>query len=606
MGSDAVIGIDLGTTNSVAAIVENGKARVISDTGGSYLIPSIVAIDEKGNRLVGQAAKRQLLINPLHTVHSAKRLIGREFHSYQVKKAKEYVKYKVLPGEMSDVIVRMREETYGLDEVSAIILDYVRNTAQDRLGREINRAVVTVPAYFNDRQRQAVRDAGDIAKLEIIRIVNEPTAAALAYGYGKGLRQKLAIYDLGGGTFDISILEVRDKVFEVRATGGDTFLGGIDFDKRLVDWVFHKFEKDYKIDLSKDPMAHQRVLDACENAKIQLSGLNQVRIHIPFITMSESGPLNIDLSITRDEFEELTSDLVDKTLKTCERVLDDARLSPKDIDSVLLVGGSTRMPMVSRKVEEFFGKSPSKAVHPDEAVALGAALLADALVRNDTDLMLLDVLPITIGIRSASGKMVPIFERNSPVPNQKLKVFTTSKDNQDSLKLTMIQGDPNNVEEWHPIGEFNFTGIRQAPKGQAKVEVKFYISPEGILSLTARDPDTGVEQKSTIKVESGLTKIRHKDLITLKKPLVEKPAEKLITRTVVKEVKLKSGQTPAPTQASKDITPPPSQKPSASQDKKPTVSKDKTPTPTPIPKSSSKKQEEGFFSWLRNIFARSK
>ncbi len=549
MKEGAIVGIDLGTTNSVAAIVENGRPRIISDTGGGYLIPSVVAIDEKGNRLVGQAAKRQTLINPIHTVHGAKRLIGRDIRSNVVDDIQEHFKYRITETEGSDVQIQLREDAYGLDEISAMILDHVRNVAQDMLGREITKAVVTVPAYFNDRQRQAVRDAGKIAQLEVLRIINEPTAAALAYGFAKGFKQKLAIYDFGGGTFDVSILDVRGNVFEVKATGGDTFLGGVDFDNRLAEWVMHHFEKEHGIDLSRDPMSHQRITDACEQAKIDLSIRTETRINIPYITAGPEGPINLDMAIKREEFEELTHDLVDNTLKSCQRVMDDCKLRPEDIDAVLLVGGSTRIPIVARSVEKFFGKSPSKAIHPDEAVALGAALLADSLAgKSEEQVVLLDVLPITIGLHGAGGKTIPIFERNTSIPNQKMKAFTTSRDNQKSLKLKLLQGDSIEAKDNEIIGELVFSGIRPAPKGKAKVEVLFNISQEGILSLSARDSDTGLEQESQLKIENDRHKVRHPELITPKKPVEKKEAEKLITRTVTKEVKLKAATAPPPSQ----------------------------------------------------------
>ena len=551
MNNQVVIGIDLGTTYSCAAIVERGRPRVISDTGGSYLIPSVVAMDGKGNRLVGQAAKRQILTNPKNSIFASKRLIGRPFFSDEVKRIKHYVKYQILPAdEQEEVVVKLHDEVYSLSEVSALLLDYIRNVSQDRIGKEISKAVVTVPAYFNDSQRQAVRTAGEIAKLDIIRIINEPTAAALAYGFGKGLNQKIAIYDLGGGTFDISILELRNNVFEVKATGGNTCLGGVDFDNGLASWVFEHFLKDTGVDLSKDPISHQRVQDACEQAKIELSSRPSARINIPFITAGPNGPLNIDYTIQREEFEDLIKTLVDSTLSTCDKVLDDAKLKVDDIDAVLLVGGSTRIPMVAKRVADFFKKPPSKGVHPDEAVALGAAILADSIAGSrQQEVMLLDVLPITIGLKLGGDRVSPIFERNSPVPNQKQKIFTTSKDDQDTITLSILQGDSPNASECVPIGGFNFSGLRKAPKGQARIEVTFTMSPEGILSLTARDPDTGQEQKSTIKVQSSTTKSYHQDLIAPQKPVVasDSAQETVITRTVTREKKLKAEE-PAKTE----------------------------------------------------------
>jgi len=597
MAETATIGIDLGTTYSVAAIVENSRPRVISDTGGGYTIPSIVAIDDKGNRLVGQAAKRQVLMNPIHTVYGAKRLIGRDIQSSVVHKIQDNVKYRVISGEHSDVLIKMRDEPYGLEEISALILDHVRNLAQDSLGREVTRAVVTVPAYFNDRQRQAVREAGKIAQMDVLRIINEPTAAALAYGFGKTLHQKLAIYDFGGGTFDVSILEVRENVFEVLATGGDTFLGGLDIDNRLAELVIHRFQKEHQIDLGKDPISHQRIRDASEQAKIELSSRPETRIHIPFITAGESGPLNIDVTIKREEFEQLCGDLVEKTLVACRQVMADAKLKPEEIDAVLLVGGSTRIPMVAKKVADFFGKPPSKGIHPDEAVALGAAIMADSLARKgNTEIQLLDVLPMTIGIQAAGGKMVPIFQRNAPYPNQKQRIFTTSKDQQASLKLTILQGDHANAAENEIIGDFTFSGIHPAPKGRAKVEVTFTLNHEGILTVSARDPDTGAAQESVLQVQSATSKPLHLDLITLKKPVEKKAGETVISATVTREVKLKAATAPpTPPEGTKVPEPTPAKPPDTSKPPLPPK-----PALRPLRESSLLK----FFRRLAGLFKR--
>jgi len=495
----------------------------------------------------------------------------------------------------------MREEPYGLEEISALILDHVRNLAQDSLGREVNRAVVTVPAYFNDRQRQAVRNAGKIAQMDVPRIINEPTAAALAYGFGKALHQKLAIYDFGGGTFDISILEVRENVFEVMATGGDTFLGGIDFDNRLAELVLYRFQKEHSIDLAKDPISHQRIKDACEQAKIELSTRPEFRIHIPFITVGPSGPLNIDLTIKREEFEKLCEDLMDKTLVACRQVMADAKLSPGDVDAVLLVGGTTRIPLVAKKVADFFGKPPGKGIHPDEAVALGAAIMADSLARKgEGEIQLLDVLPMTIGIQAAGGKMVPIFNRNTPYPNQKMKAFTTSKDQQSSLKLTILQGDSPNAAENEIIGDFTFSGIHPAAKGQAKIEVVFNLNQEGILTLTARDPDTGNARESVLQVQSGTAKPLHLDLIALKKPVEKKTAETTAPPTVTREKKLKAATAspsnpPTPVPLAPDKTPPPARTKEIS--KPPTPPK---PSLRPVPES----QVWRLFQRLKSLFQR--
>jgi molecular chaperone DnaK len=541
----AVVGIDLGTTYSVAAIVEKGRPRVISDTGGSYTIPSIVAIDDKGNRLIGQAAKRQSMTNPVNTVFGAKRLVGRDISSRIVDEIQEHVKYRIEEGRDSDVQIRLRNDRYAVEEIQALLLDHIRNTAQDMLGREITKAVVTVPAYFNDRQRQAVREAGKVAQLEVLRIINEPTAAALAYGYGKGMHQRAVVFDLGGGTFDVSILELRNNTFEVRATGGNTFLGGVDFDNKLVEHLVKDFKAAHNLDLARDPMSHQRLKDACEQAKIDLSTMPSTRINIPFIAAGPEGPLALDLTVKREQFEEMIRPLVEETITVTARVLDESGWSKDQIDAVLLVGGSTRIPMVAQMVADFFGKQPSKNVHPDEAVALGAAIMADSIVNRDSDIQLLDVLPINIGIGLPNGRTVPLFERNSSVPNQKLKTFTTSKDNQDTLKIKVIQGDSEKVADCELIGDFIFRGIHPAPKGKARVEVIFSISNEGILSVTAHDPDTGVEQTGVLQVTSSTEHHFRQDLIQHRQPAILKETQKVITQAVVREKKLKTAE-PAP------------------------------------------------------------
>lgn len=584
MSEGAVVGIDLGTTYSVCAIVENGRPRVISDTGGSFTIPSIVAIDDKGNRLVGQAAKRQSETNPVNTVYGAKRLVGRDINSPVVDDIQEHFKYRIEEGEHSNILVKLRQENFDLEEIQAMILDHIRNTAQDMLGQEITKAVVTVPAYYNDRQRQAVREAGKIAQLEVLRIVNEPTAAALAYGYDKGLNQRAAVFDFGGGTFDVSILDLRDNVFEVKGTGGNTFLGGMDFDNALVEHVAADFKEKHNIDVSKDPISHQRIKDSCEQAKIDLSTRSETRIHIPYIAMGDQGPLNVDITIKRDLFEEKIKPLVEQTLEITDKVIKETGITKEDIDTVLLVGGSTRIPLVARLVEEFFEKQPSKNVHPDEAVALGAAILADSLINRDSDIQLLDVIPINISIALPNGNTLPVFERNTPVPNQKMKVFTTSKDNQDSLKIKVVQGDSEKVDQCELIGDFVFRGIHAAPKGQAKVEVIFKINNEGILAVTGRDPDTGAEQSGVLKVSSGLDKGRHHELIQPKKPVPKKEVKKVITTSVTREKKLKAGiATPAPAQA----TPAPV-----------------NPTPPPPKPKPREPVEEGLFSRIKKWLSR--
>ncbi len=594
MTTDTCVGIDLGTTYSVAAVVENGRPRVISDTGGGYTIPSIVAVDDKGNLLVGQAAKRQNLVNPLNTVYGAKRLVGRDIHSSVIEQVQKHFKYRITEGEQHAPLVRLRDLEFALEEIQALILDHIRNTAQDMLGREITRAVVTVPAYFNDRQRQAVRDAGRIAQLEVLRIINEPTAAALAYGYGKGLNQKAAVYDLGGGTFDVSILELRDTIFEVKATGGDTFLGGVDFDNQLTEYVAAKFMEEHQIDLLRDPLSHQRVQDACERAKIDLSTLPNARINIPYIAVGPEGPLNLDVTVGRDKFDELIAPLIQRTLEKCDKVMSEASLTKDALDAVLLVGGSTRVPAVARMVAEFFGRQPSKHIHPDEAVSLGAAIMADSIINRDSDIQLLDVLPINLGLALPNGKVMKLFERNASVPNQKMKTFTTGKDNQDSLKIQVVQGDSENVSECEFIGDFIFKGIHAAPRGKARVEAVFTIDAEGILAVAARDPDTGVEQKGQLQVSSSLQKTYKKDLIKPKKPAPRKEAQQVVGSTVTREKKLK--------------TPPPPSAPEKTAPKK-QVQPEKSPaaaakSSTPPPPKPVKPRKPGLFERIKSRFAK--
>lgn len=568
----AVIGIDLGTTNSCAAIVKNGKPVVISDTGGSFTIPSVVAVDEKGNRLVGQAAKRQALINPFNTIYGAKRLIGRKFHSKTMEIVKKHFTYEMAPGDQDDVLIKLGGEVYGLDEVSALILDKVRNTAQDRLEEEISSAVVTVPAYFNDRQRQAVKDAGAIAQLDVLRIINEPTAAALAYGWGKHMHELVAVYDLGGGTFDISILEVRDNVYEVKATGGDNFLGGVDFDNRLLDYILKEFEKTTGLNLAGDAVAIQRVRDAAERAKIDLSTKAEARVLIPYITITDNGPVNLDVTIRREIFESLVADLADRTLELVDSVLKDAGLTKDRIQEVLLVGGQTRMPYIQKRVEEFFGKPPSKNVHPDEAVAIGAAIMAYSLTESaDYKITLIDVLPMSIGVALAKNRYHRIFPKNSTIPNASSIVFTTSKDNQDKLKLKIYQGEHEIASDNELLGEFVFSGLRPAPKGEVHLEVILKLSPEGIMTVEAQDPDTKQKVETTITVTSGITQKTHKTkLIEPTQPTIEKKGEKEEKK---KEV------TPPPRRIFSPPTPPPSFKPHSPPPAKPVETKSPTPPP---------------------------
>jgi molecular chaperone DnaK len=503
MHKEPIIGIDLGTTNSCAAIVEDsGNVKLIPYKGGEYTIPSIFAIDDKGNELIGYEAKRQWQLNPKNTVYGSKRLVGRTYKSDVVDTMRKVVAYSMRPGKKSDVVLDVGKREFALQEISAKILNKIRDVASSHLKQPIRRAVVTVPAYFNDRQRQAVKDAGKLIDLEVVRIINEPTAAALAYGAGKGLRQKVVVYDLGGGTFDVSIIEMRDRVFEVKATGGDIFLGGIDFDNAIIQYVLKDFQDKTGIDLSTDPVAMQRIKDLAERTKMDLSTREEVPFHIPFITMTSQGqPLNIEMKFSRKILEQLTSALVDKSLQIVARVLVDSGLSTTDVDEVLLVGGQTRMPIVQDRLTKFFGKTPSKGVHPDEAVAIGAALYAHSL-QDDTNLkiQLLDVIPMAIGLEKAGGAFHTVFPRNAPIPNAKQLLATTSFDQQTELAMRIYQGDADQVSRNELLGEFTFSGIRADRAGSVQVEITFDVNIEGILTMKARDPSTGREMKTTVRV----------------------------------------------------------------------------------------------------------
>jgi molecular chaperone DnaK len=503
MEKDPIIGIDLGTTNSCAAIVEgDGNVKLIPYKGGEYTIPSIFAIDDKGNELIGHEAKRQWQLNPRNTVYGAKRLVGRSYRSDIVEAMQKVVQYNVRPGDHNDVVIDVAKRPFSLQEISARILNKIRDVASNYLRQPVRRAVVTVPAYFSDRQRQAVKDAGKLVDLEVVRIINEPTAAALAYGVGRGLHQTVVIYDLGGGTFDVSIVEIRDRVFEVKATGGDVFLGGLDFDNAMIQHVLRDFASRTAIDLATDPVAMQRIKDLAERTKIDLSSREEVPFNIPFITMTPQGqPLNIEMKFSRAQLEELTSPLVDRTLKIVARVLVDSGLSTRDIDEVMLVGGQTRMPVVQDRLTRFFGKAPSKTVHPDEAVAIGAALYAHSL-EDDTNLriQLLDVIPMAIGLEKAGGDFHVVFPRNAAIPNAKQLLATTSFDQQTELAMRIYQGDHAQVAQNELLGDFSFTGILPEKAGQVQVEVTFDVNIEGILTMRARDPSSGREMKTTVRV----------------------------------------------------------------------------------------------------------
>ena len=503
-----IIGIDLGTTNSCAAVVEGHDQRVklIPYRGGEYTIPSIFAIDQKGNELVGHDAKRQWQLNPTNTIYGSKRLMGRQYDPETVSQIHDYFAYGIEESSTNkDVMIEIAKQRFQLPQVSAKILMKIRDVASDYLQEPVTRAVVTVPAYFNDRQRQAVMEAGRLIDLDILRIVNEPTAAALAFGVGRGLEQEtIAIYDLGGGTFDISVIEIRDRVFEVKATGGDIFLGGVDLDNRLIDWAIEEFEKVHPgVDLRQDPIAMQRIKDLAERSKIDLTDRQECAFNIPFITMTSAGePLDLDLKLTRQILEERTKDLIDRTMETCKRVCEDAQMAPHEVDHVLLVGGMTRMPMVQDAVSGFFGKQPSKQVNPDEAVAIGAAMFAYSL-EDDSNLrvQLLDVIPMAIGIENARGELHKIFERNESVPNLKQFTFTTSVDDQKDLQMRIYQGDEDGkARDNQLLGEFTFSGIRLGSAGSVRVQVDFQLSQDGILTMSARDRDTDAEMTTTVRL----------------------------------------------------------------------------------------------------------
>jgi molecular chaperone DnaK len=510
--AEKVIGIDLGTTNSCVAVVEDGTPVVIPNRGGYKTTPSMVAIAENGKRLVGHIAKRQAITNAENTVYAAKRLIGRKWGSPPVRAAIENVPYRIVEGPHDDVRIMLRDQVFSIPEISAYILQEMKLIAEEYLGEEVQKAVITVPAYFNDGQRQSTKDAGRIAGLDVIRIINEPTASALAYGFGRNIERKVAVYDLGGGTFDISILEIGNGVFEVISTAGDTFLGGEDFDKRIMDWLVFGFQKDHKIDLRKDKMALQRLKDVAEKAKCELSSLKETEINLPFIiSTGKNEALHLQRTLTRDKLEELTIDLIERTIGICKKTLEEAEIGKGDIQDVILVGGMTRMPKVQELVAEFFGQDPCKGVHPDEVVALGASIQGSALLDEKNDVLLLDVTPHSLGIMIVGGYFHKLIEQNTTVPTSKSHVFTTVKDNQTSVKILVLQGEHDRAEENELLGEFILTGLRRAPRGEVEVEVTFHISADGIVSVKAKDLETGLEQSITVTATSGLTEdeIRH-------------------------------------------------------------------------------------------------
>jgi len=501
-----VIGIDLGTTNCCIAVMEAGKPRVIASREGSRTTPSIVAFTSRGERLVGQIAKRQALTNPQHTISAMKRLIGRKFDSPEVAKARQLVPFEIVAAQNGDAWVRVRDRDYSPPEASAFLLARLREMAEDHLGGEVSEAVITVPAYFDDSQRQATKDAGRIAGLNVLRIVNEPTAASLAYGMDEGMAQrKIAVYDLGGGTFDISILQLGEGVFEVKSTSGDTFLGGEDFDQRIVDWLVSTFQQETAIDLRTDRLALQRLKEAAEKAKCELSANDEAEINLPFISADESGPRHLHTRLDRNELEKMVEDLVLRTRGPCEEAIKMAGLRSEDIDEVLLVGGQTRMPLVNKVVTEIFGRDPNQDINPDEVVGIGAAIQAGILKGDVKDMVLLDVTPLSLGIETRGGMFTKIIERNATIPTRKARIFTTVADNQSKVEVHVLQGEREIAAHNKSLGQFELVGIPPAPRGVPQVEVSFDIDSNGIVNVSARDLATQKEQKIVVTPSGGLS-----------------------------------------------------------------------------------------------------
>lgn len=500
-----ILGIDLGTTNSAMAVVEGGKPKILENKEGNRTTPSVVAVSKTGDRLVGQVAKRQAVTNSENTIFSVKRLIGRRFEDETIQEDIKMVPYKIVKaGE--GVKVKMHDKEHTPQEISAMILQKLKADAEEKLGEKIEEAVITVPAYFDDAQRQATKDAGEIAGLKVKRIINEPTAAALAYGFDKNKGEQVAVYDLGGGTFDVSVLDIGDDTVEVKSTHGDTHLGGDDFDQRIIKWIIDEFKKDQGIDLSKDQLALQRLKESAEKAKHELSTTTETEINQPFITTDESGPKHLVIKMTRAKLEEIVGDLVEKTLEPCKKALEDAKLKVGDIEQVILVGGMTRMPLIQQTVEKFFNKKPNITVNPDEVVAMGAAVQAGVLQGDVKDVLLLDVTPLTLGIETLGGVSTPLIEKNTTIPTSKSQIFSTAADGQTSVEINVSQGERSMMTDNKSLGRFILSGIPPSPRGVPQVEVSFDIDANGILSVKAKDKASGQEQSITITASSGLSK----------------------------------------------------------------------------------------------------